>query len=198
MIRTVFKTEKVSHPTHVCLEAFLRQQTELYNAGLQERIDCYGKTGKSITCLDQQKSLTEIRRDPDFSRYEAQPQRTALRTLDKGMKSFFRRVKNGEKPGFPRYKSRNRGIRSFGIPQPRFHGDSIRVKGIGRFRVDSGPEGRIKMVRIVKSALRITVQFAVEIENVEARKPDVPIGVDMGLKGQSDSVHMREGRCGAS
>ncbi|MYD76253.1 MAG: IS200/IS605 family element transposase accessory protein TnpB [Gammaproteobacteria bacterium] len=182
MIRTIVKTAKVSRSTHVCLDAFLRQQTDLYNAGLQERIDCYEKTGKSITYLDQQKSLTEIRRGPDFSRYAAQPQRTALRTLDKGMKSFFRRVKNGEKPGFPRYKSRNRGIRSFEIPQPRFHGDSIKVKGIGRFRMDSVPESRIRLVRIVKSALRITVQFVVEIENVEARKTDAPIGVDLGLK----------------
>ena len=160
----------------------MRQQAELYNAGLLERIDCYGKTGKSIGYFDRQKSLTEIRQDPDFSRYAAQPRRTALRTLDRGMRSFFRRVKNGGKPGFPRFKSRHRGIRSFEIPEPRFHGDSIRVKGIGRFRVGSVPEGRIRRVRIVKSALRVTVQFVVEVENTESRSHDDPIGIGTGLK----------------
>ena len=168
MIRTIVKTAKVSRPTHVRLDAFLRQQTDLYNAGLQERIDCYGKTGQSITYLDQQEPLTKIRRGHDFSRYAAQPRRTARRTLDKGMLSFFRWVKEGGKPGVPRYPSRHRRIRSFEIPQLGLHGDSI--KGIGRFRVDSVPEGRIRLVRGVKSAWRITVRFVVETEGIESKK----------------------------
>ncbi|MXZ80498.1 MAG: hypothetical protein F4Z15_03835 [Gammaproteobacteria bacterium] len=88
MIRTIVKIAKLNASTHKKLDAFLRQQTELYNAGLQERMDCYKKTGETITLYEQYGSLTEIRRDSDFSQYAVQPQRTALRTLDKGMKSL--------------------------------------------------------------------------------------------------------------
>ncbi len=55
----------------------------------------------------------------------------ALRDLDRAFQNFFHRVKNGEKPGFPRFKSRQRGIGGF-----RLHG-SIRVEA-----------GRIKLPRI--------------------------------------------------
>jgi putative transposase len=33
-------------------------QRELYNAALEERIDCYRKTGKTRTYIDQRKAAT--------------------------------------------------------------------------------------------------------------------------------------------
>ena len=47
----------------VALLNCIRLQKDLYNAALQERIDCYQKTGKSISYNDQQASLTQIRAD---------------------------------------------------------------------------------------------------------------------------------------
>ena len=41
----------------------LEDQRQLYNAALEERIDCYRKTGKGRTYFDQCKALTECRRD---------------------------------------------------------------------------------------------------------------------------------------
>ena len=104
----------------------------MWNAGLQERKDCYRKTGKSISYYDQQKSLTELRQDPEFSQYHCQSQRTALLRLDKAFQNFFRRIKAGEKPGFPRFKSRFRGVHSLDVPDPGFKGNRIRIKGIGK------------------------------------------------------------------
>lgn len=40
------------------LEAILESQRQLYNAALQERIDCYRKTGDSLSYFDQKRSLT--------------------------------------------------------------------------------------------------------------------------------------------
>jgi IS605 OrfB family transposase len=47
---------------HRALEAICESQRQLYNAALEERIDCYRKTGRSINYIDQYKSLTLCRR----------------------------------------------------------------------------------------------------------------------------------------
>ena len=118
-VRTVTCTASVNAATHCRLDAFLRQQTTLWNAAIEERIDCYRKTGKTITAFDQMKSLTVIRgEDEDFRQFNVGPQRSVLRRLDKSFKSFSRRARAGETPGFPRFKGRSRGIRSFDIPDP--------------------------------------------------------------------------------
>jgi putative transposase len=48
---------------HRALEAILESQRQLFNAGLQERIDCYRKTGETISWFDQQKELTICRKE---------------------------------------------------------------------------------------------------------------------------------------
>ncbi len=181
-VRTVTCTASVNAATHCRLDAFLRQQTVLWNASLEERIDCYRKTGKTITAFDQMKSLTVIRgEDEDFRQFNVGPQRSVLRRLDKSFKSFFRRAKAGETPGFPRFKGRSRGIRSFDIPDPVIRDGSLRLKGIGRFRLPSVPDGRIMQARVVKTPLRVVVQFAVEAECMPST-PTEPVGIDLGVK----------------
>jgi putative transposase len=87
----------------------LRLQQQLYNAALQERIDCYRKTGKSISYNHQQASLTQIRADhPEYKAVPVYISRMTLRRLDKAFKAFFSRVKKGQAPGFPRFRSLSR------------------------------------------------------------------------------------------
>ena len=65
--------------------------------------------GKSISYFDQTKSFTEIRRElPEWHFLSVQVGRGVLRRVDRAFQSFFRRVGAGEKPGFPRFKSRSR------------------------------------------------------------------------------------------
>jgi putative transposase len=47
-------------------------------------------------------------RDPEYSTIPANIQRSTLRRLDGAYKTFFRRLRVGEKAGFPRFKSKNR------------------------------------------------------------------------------------------
>jgi putative transposase len=87
----------------------LRLQQQLYNAALQERIDCYRKTGKSISYNHQQASLTQIRADhPEYKAVPVYISRMTLRRLDKAFKAFFSRVKKGQAPGFPRFRPLSR------------------------------------------------------------------------------------------
>ena len=95
---------------HRALERILEQQRQLYNAALQERIECYRKTGKSLNDIAQSKSLTQIRADdPAFAGVQRRIQRETLRRLDRAYKAFFRRAKQGAgaASGFPQFRGRD-------------------------------------------------------------------------------------------
>src|SRR5215217_3367945 len=102
------------------LEHWLALCCELYNAGLQERRDAWRIARKSIACKDQQNQLPIIKViRPDLGMVYAQVLQDVLRRLDKAFVAFFRRVKAGEKAGFPRSRSRSR-YDSFTFPQSGF------------------------------------------------------------------------------
>src|SRR5437762_2141075 len=82
---------------------------ELYNAALQERIASYKTTGKGVTWLEQQSQLPAIKEvRPEFKSVHAHTLQAVLIRLNRSFQNFFRRVKNNETPGFPRFKGRNR------------------------------------------------------------------------------------------
>ena len=89
-MRTFSYAVKLSASMHKNLDRFLEQQRILYNAALQERIDCYQKTGKSISRYDRFKSLTKIREETnEFSSFDLHAQRSALTKIDFAYKRFF-------------------------------------------------------------------------------------------------------------
>ena len=91
------------------LMAWLRLTRELYNAALQERKEAWDKQRISVTRYDQQAQLPAIRADcADFAAVPAIALRGAIHRLDKAFVAFFRRVKSGERPGYPRFKSARR------------------------------------------------------------------------------------------
>ena len=92
------------------LSEMLRDQFSLYNGALQERRDAYRHGSKtSIRYGDQSAQLKEIRAfDPGRQgRWSFSGQQATLRRLDKAFAAFFRRVKAGEKPGYPRFRGVN-------------------------------------------------------------------------------------------
>ena len=175
----------VSKKTHKHLESFLEQQRQLWNAALEERICAHGK-GVSISYNAQQGSLTTIRKEIDgFSNYDRHSQKSALKRLDTAFKNFFRRVRNGEKPGFPRFKSYGR-VSSFEATQFRIYTkddwNSVKIKGIGRFRFKGGVKGTPRLLRIVKTPRRVVLQVVVEREIELVEDTRQPIGIDVGIK----------------
>ena len=86
----------------------------VYNHFLEERISFYQKTGQTKKYCQQSKSLTALRKElPWLQEPEYRALQNALRNLDCSYKNFFRRVKCGEKPGFPKYKSKKRGRKTY-------------------------------------------------------------------------------------
>jgi len=131
---------------------------ELYNAALQEKRDAYAKTGKSPGCYRQQKELVEVRAvRPEFAALHTHLLQDALTRLDRAYKAFFRRCKNGEKPGFPRFKGRGR-YTSFtfkdaanGCGAKMVAGEKrVRLTGIGKVKIKLHRpyEGTLKQVTV--------------------------------------------------
>ncbi len=181
-MRTYTYRAQLSRASHMRLNEFLEQQRLLYNGALQERIDCYRKTGRTISAYDQYKSLTTIRaQDEWFAKYHLQSQRSALIRLDKAYKRFFKHR------GFPRFRGRGR-MRSFeatGI-RPAFNDryGVVKIKGIGRIRWRRDArctKAQVKLVRIVKYPNGVCVQLICEVEP-QVKGMDATIGIDVGVK----------------
>ncbi len=184
MIRTHSQQAQVSTATHQRLNRFLYLSRQLYNAALDERINAYRKAGESIGLYDQYTSFTQIRRDDaEMSSYGVQPFRSVLNRLDRSFKRFFRQG------GFPRFKGRNRGIRSFETHQFRIRVSgtrhAVQIKGFGRFIAKAVPEGEITLVRIVKTPVRVMVQFVCEQEREVSVDQSPVVGIDVGVKARA-------------
>src|SRR5690349_7176533 len=81
----------------------------LYNAALEQRILAYQRRHISISRYQQEAELKDLRATfPDYAAIHSHVLQDALARLDKAYQAFFRRLKAGEKAGFPRYKSATR------------------------------------------------------------------------------------------
>jgi transposase len=110
------------------LERTLGICCELYNAALQERRDAWRIARKSVSCYEQQNQLPEIKEvRPELNTVHSQVLQDTLKRLDKAFDAFFRRVKSGEKAGFPRFRSYSR-YNSFTFPQKGFAIESGRLR----------------------------------------------------------------------
>ncbi|MFN4074134.1 MAG: RNA-guided endonuclease InsQ/TnpB family protein, partial [Thermus sp.] len=99
------------------LERTLELCRQLYNAALQERRDAYKKAGRTIGFYEQQRHLPEIRAGlPEYKKVYSQVLQDVLHRVDRAFQGFFRRVKKGQKPGYPRFKGKGR-YDSFTFPQ---------------------------------------------------------------------------------
>jgi putative transposase len=86
------------------LDLTLETCRHLYNLALADRKNAYGVEGISRTYEDQAAMLTVEKKDGNFKGVFSQVLQDVLKRLDKSFKAFFRRVKAGEEPGYPRFK----------------------------------------------------------------------------------------------
>ena len=89
---------------HTALAACVEAHRELYNAALQERRDAWSHSKTRINYGDRSAQLTKIRSvRPDQAVWSFSSQQATLRRLNKAFAGFLRRVKRGEKAGYPRF-----------------------------------------------------------------------------------------------
>jgi len=178
----LYPTKKQAQALHWTLD----RARELYNAALQERRDAYRMAGKSLTYYDQANQLPEIKAiREEYRDIHSQVLQEVLRRVDKAMKAFFRRVKVGEKPGYPRFQGKNR-YDSFTYPQMGFSltADSrICLSKIGSLKVKLHREikGTIKTCTIKREGDSWFVVFACEVAPEALKENAEAIGIDLGL-----------------
>ncbi len=181
-----FKIKPSKRIAHVFEQTFAVCR-ELYNASLQERRDAWKLNRVSINYHDQRRQLPEIKLvRPDLDALYSQVPQDVLRRLSKTFDAFFRRVKRGETPGFPRFKGKNRHD-SFTYPQSGFRldGNKLTLSKIGscRLRLSRSIEGRIKTCTIKRQPDGWFVIFTVEENQCRyLPKTNDVCGIDVGVE----------------
>ncbi|WP_369240818.1 RNA-guided endonuclease InsQ/TnpB family protein [Streptomyces sp. R21] len=203
----------------VALAAMLADHCSLYNGALQERRDAYRHTSKTSVRYGQQSAqLKDIRGfDPERQgRWSFSSQQATLRHLDKAFAAFFRRIKTGDKPGYPRF----RGINWFDTVDFPKDGDGcrwdstphdpvtrVRFQGVGHVKVHQHRPvaDRVKTVSVKREGRRWYVVLTAEQEQPQPLPPTGSVvGIDLGIANfLADSsggfvAHPRHGRKAAA
>jgi putative transposase len=100
------------HPTvrqRAALVDLLGRQCELYNAALEERRGAWKWEHRSVSYIDQCRTLTSLRETrPEVLAAGVTVCRGTLRRLDRAFSAFYRRCRAGQTPGYPRFRPRSR------------------------------------------------------------------------------------------
>lgn len=190
------------------LSEMLRDFCDLYNGALEHRISEFRKRTEKEAALTPEErrdlkqhktrqrsqvneqicTLPEIRRDlPHYlGRWSATAEQQVLRRLEKAYKAFFRRIKAGEKAGFPRFRVWGRyHAADFCV------GDGLTIRPSGKLRF-VGIDGEIKVrwhralpskpsyAILSRNAGKWYIIFHVEVAPVERASSD-SVGIDVGL-----------------
>ena len=196
----------------IALAACLEDHRTLYNAALEHRRTAYRMAGVTIRYGDQSAELKHIRADdPDGQgRWSFSSQQATLRRLDKAFAAFFRRVKAGQKPGFPRFKGRGwfdtvewpkDGDGCRWDSQPEYPTATyVRLQGIGHVRVHQHRpvRGRVKTISVKREGRRWYVILACDDVPAEPLPATgAVVGLDMGVASlvtTSDGEHLANPR----
>ena len=160
-----------------------------YNQTLAYRKDAWEKEGKSVSKYETHNLLPTWKEEkPELNDVFSQTLQNAQERVDLALKAFFRRVKAGENPGYPRFRGRG-WYDSFTYPQKGFklNAGKLYLSKIGNIKIKlhRSIEGKIKRLTVRRAATgKWFACFSVEIE--DQLKPPWKVGslvgVDVGLE----------------
>jgi putative transposase len=193
---------------HVALAACVESHRELYNAALQERRDAWSHSKTRINYGDQSAQLTGIRAErPDQAVWSFSSQQATLRRLNKSFQGFFRRVRAGQKAGYPRFKGH---ARFDSVEWPK-DGDGARwlpeakrvyLQGIGQVKVTMHRQvvGRVKTIQIKRQGWRWMLVLSCDdvptnLLPVTGRQAGIDVGIT-SFATTSDGEHVENPRWG--
>ena len=158
----------------------------LYNHLLAERKEAYAKSRKTLSYVAQANSFPARKQAiPALHAVHSQVLQDVAKRLDKAFQAFFRRVKNGEKPGYPRFKSFGRD-HSFTYPQGGYALRDTRVYlskiGDVKIKLHRPIEGIIKTCTLVVQNNKYYAVFSCEVEAVSLPPSQAMMGGDLGIK----------------
>lgn len=189
-VRKTFKYRLYPNKTQEAqLDQWLMLNRELYNAALEERREAYKRAGKSLNYIHQTGELAAVREArPEFYAIPITVLRGTLKRLDLAFQAFFRRVKAGQTPGFPRFQGKGR-FNSFQYREIKgvLHFQNKRVTlpmfGEVKIRLHRPLEGTAKTITVSREGAHWYVCFSCVVEVPEpAPAPATAVGIDLGLE----------------
>lgn len=159
----------------------------LYNHFLSQRKEFWEQKQKSLSLYDQINTLSSLKKErTSLDIVHSQILQNVAVKIDLAFKAFFRRVKTGEKPGYPRFRGKGR-YDSFTYPQVGFkiNKDSINLSKIGIVKAKIHRlAGNIPKTCCVRktSTDKWFVAFSCEVENIPLPESKEVIGIDVGLE----------------
>ena len=174
------------------LQWTLDRARELYNAALQERRDAWQMCKVSISYTQQAAQLPEIKEiRPEYHDIHSQVLQDVLRRVKKAYDNFFRRVKAGKTPGYPRFQGSGR-YDSFTFPQSGFSltkDNRVCLSKIGTLKVKfpkgkkaNPPTGTMKTCTVKREGEYWSIVFTCEVEQALVyHRSSEAVGIDLGL-----------------
>jgi putative transposase len=160
---------------------------------LNFRQTLYESEGKSIGSYDLKKEFTKVRNSKGMEWLKEVAHKVASNAifdLDEAYKAFYRRVKRGEKPGFPKFKSKEKTKPAFGMDADtvRFHKDGVQIQKVGHVKYKSivgdlfEVDFKIYNTRISFSNNKWILSFCTEISKEISKLNNFSVGIDLGIK----------------
>ncbi|MGH7169028.1 MAG: RNA-guided endonuclease InsQ/TnpB family protein [Gemmataceae bacterium] len=171
------------------LNAQLEECRWLYNHFLEERKEQWEKHKKSVNYHTQATSLPPLKVNrPRLANVHSQVLQNVAVRIDLAFKAFFRRVKAGEKPGYPRFRGKGR-YDSMTFPQVpvgcELCNGFLRLSKVGTVKVilHRKLEGKPKTCTIRRSSTgKWYACFSCEVAQPKPlRKNNIVAGIDVGL-----------------
>ena len=168
----------------------LETHRRLYNATLAERKTAWKEEQRPVKWTDQVKRFKDAQHSGHtfYSKLNNHSGNDTIRRVDRAFQAFFRRVKAGQKPGYPRFRGHDRyDSMSYGTyPNGcKLIEDRLRVQHVGKIKtkVHRPVEGKIKTATLKREADKWYVVLSCDLGDVTVT-PSVnpPVGIDVGLK----------------
>ena len=165
----------------------------VFNHYLALRKGTYEQTGETLNYYACAKDMTTLKQQEEtlwLNEVDSTALQSSLRDLDDAYQHFFRRVKKGEKPGYPRFKSRHHHKQSY---KSKCVGTNIKVLdkavqlpklGLVKCRVSKEVRGRILSATISQNASgKYFVSICCTDAEIEPMPPTgAAVGIDVGIK----------------
>lgn len=189
MLKTYrYRLKPTKSQIHV-LERQLELCRQLYNDTLAYRKNAWETEGRQVKPFETQNRLPQLKMDrPEFKEIHSLTLQNVVLRVELAFKAFFRRVKAGENPGYPRFKGKGR-YDSITYTQSGFKLDSevLHLSKIGdvKIKLHRPVEGEIKTCTIRRMPTgKWFACFAVDMGEVilPPWKDGSVVGIDLGLE----------------
>jgi len=169
----------------------------VFNWALKDRKTAYEERGETVNKFEQKRRFNAWKKTeaPWLAEYPYTLAAEEFDNVDRAYQNFFRRVKNGETPGFPKFKNRHTSPKKFTL-RGKLHVKDGKVKlprvgwvnmaersYVPELTYKASAQGRILFANVSQRAGNWFISFQVEEPEPDpVQLHDQVLGVDVGVK----------------